>query len=184
MVLDHYLPHLFENLSLSLSLTRTHALTHTPTRRHVHTHTNTRACTHTRARAHTHSVPVGCIIDRIVWLLCFLHCELWYNYATWTNEMRTFQINTLIQFFNFWHLPRFELSWEWTHEVWNVQRTSKIEKFYQSINWKSVYFIGSCCIRIFWHYGQRKQTSHLIPISLLFDDSCKGKKTHPPQIWP
>jgi len=27
-----------------------------------------------------------------------------YSYATWTNKMHIFQINTLIQFFNFWHL--------------------------------------------------------------------------------
>ena len=40
-----------------------------------------------------------------------------------------------------------------------------------------MHFIGSCFIRIFWHYGQRKQTPPcLILISLLFDDSCKGKK--------
>ena len=71
----------------------------------------------------------------------------------------------------------FKLSWEWSHEVWNMQTSSKIEKFNQSINLKSVHFIGSCCIRTFWHYGQRKQTSPcLILISLLFDDSCKGKK--------
>jgi len=31
----------------------------------------------------------------------FFHHALWYNYETWTNEMRTFQINTLFQFFNF-----------------------------------------------------------------------------------
>ena len=31
-------------------------------------------------------------------LLCFLHCALWYYYATWTNKMQSFQINTLIQF--------------------------------------------------------------------------------------
>jgi hypothetical protein len=29
--------------------------------------------------------------------LCFLHHALWYNYATWTNEMR-------FSFFNFWRL--------------------------------------------------------------------------------
>ena len=27
-----------------------------------------------------------------------------YSYATWTNEMHTFQINTLVHFFNFWLL--------------------------------------------------------------------------------
>jgi hypothetical protein len=162
MLLDHYLPHLFENFEqFNVSLS--------------HMHVRARARTHTHTHTHTH-VPVSCIINRIVWLLCFLHCALWYNYAMGTNEMRTFQINTLIQFFYFWHLPRFKSSWEWTHEVWNMQRTSKIEKFNQSIIWKSVYFVGSCYIRIFWHYGQRKQTSHLLFISLVFDDSCQAKK--------
>jgi len=71
----------------------------------------------------------------------------------------------------------FEPSWEWTHEVQNTQKTSKIEKFNQNINFKSVHFVGSWCIRIFLYYGHRKQTSPcLILISLLFDDSCKGKK--------
>jgi hypothetical protein len=31
----------------------------------------------------------------------FLHRALWNNYGAWTNEMNTFQINTIIQFFNF-----------------------------------------------------------------------------------
>jgi len=40
-----------------------------------------------------------------------------------------------------------------------------------------MHFGGSCCIRIFWHYGQRKKTfPWLILISLLLDESCKGKK--------
>jgi len=51
------------------------------------------------------------------------------------------------------------------------------QKLNESINFKSVHFIVSCCIRIFWQYSQRKQTSPcLILISLLFDDSYKGKK--------
>jgi len=58
-----------------------------------------------------------------------------------------------------------------------MQKASTIEKLNQSIKLKSVHFIGSCCMRTFWHYGQRKQTSPcLILISLLFDDSCKRKK--------
>ena len=71
----------------------------------------------------------------------------------------------------------FKPSWEWTHEVWNMQKMLIIEKLDQSINLKSAHFIGSWCIRLLWHIGQRKQTSPcLILISLLFDDSCKGKK--------
>jgi hypothetical protein len=31
----------------------------------------------------------------------FLHRALSYHYATWTNEMHTFQNNTLLQFLNF-----------------------------------------------------------------------------------
>jgi len=55
-----------------------------------------------------------------------------------------------------------------------MQKMSKIEKFNQSIDMKSVHFTGSCCIRIFLHYSQRKQTSPcLILISLLFDDSTR-----------
>jgi len=50
------------------------------------------------------SVPVSCKINRIFWLLCFLHLAFWFKYATWTNEMQTFQINTSIQFFNFLRL--------------------------------------------------------------------------------
>jgi len=48
-------------------------------------------------------------------------------------------------------------------------KASKTEKMNQSINLNSGHFVGSCCIRIFWHYGQRKQTfPWLILISLLF----------------
>ena len=35
-------------------------------------------------------------------------------------------------------------------------------------------FVGSCCIRIF--YNSKQNSPCLIIISLLFDDSCKGKK--------
>ena len=36
----------------------------------------------------------------------FLHSALWYNYATWTNEIHTSQINTVIQFsiFDVFHI--------------------------------------------------------------------------------
>ena len=114
----------------------------------------------------------------ILIFFCFSHRALWYSNATWTNEMRTFQINTLIQFSQFFMFSTCsEPSWEWTHEVWNVQIRQKFEKLNHSINLKIVHFLGSCYIRIFWHYGQSKQTSlHLILISLLFDDSCKDKK--------
>jgi len=40
-----------------------------------------------------------------------------------------------------------------------MQKTSKIEKLNYSIYLKSVHFVGSCCVQIFWHYGQRKHTS-------------------------
>jgi len=73
MLLDHYLPHLFENFE-QFSVYA------------------------------SNSVPVSCTINRLFWLLCFLHCALWYNYATRTNETDTFQINTSIQYVNFWHL--------------------------------------------------------------------------------
>jgi len=58
------------------------------------------------------------------------------------------------------------------------------KKINQNINLKSVHFVGSFCIRIFWHYGQRKQTSPcLILINLLFDHTCKGKKgTYPSDL--
>jgi hypothetical protein len=118
---------------------------------------------------------VSWTINIIFWLLHFLHCALWYNYATWTNEMHTFQINTLIQFFM--SSTCFKPSWEWTQEVQNMQKMSKNEKLTESIYLKGVHFVGSCCMRIFWHYGHRKWTSpFLILISLLFDGSCQSKK--------
>jgi len=58
-----------------------------------------------------------------------------------------------------------------------MQKTSKIEKLNYSIYLKSVHFVGSCCVQIFWHYGQRKHTSPCLTlISLQFDDACKGKE--------
>ena len=46
-----------------------------------------------------------------------------------------------------------------------------------------MHFVGSCCIRIFWYYCQRKHDFPcLILINPLFDDSCKGKKVHAPHI--
>ena len=39
----------------------------------------------------------------------FMHRALWYNYAAYTNEMHTFQINTLIQFFDVFYV--FRTSW-------------------------------------------------------------------------
>ena len=120
---------------------------------------------------------MSCAINRIFWFSCFLHRALWCNYATWTNEMCTFQNNTLIQFFNFWRFLRALNHPE--DEPWGSKHAEDVKnwKIEISINLKSVHVIGSCCIRIFWHYGQRKQTSlRLIPISLLFDDSCKGRK--------
>jgi len=118
---------------------------------------------------------VSCKINRIFQLLSFLHLALWYNYAAWTKDMQTFQINTLIQFFNFWHFLNFSKCAQ--KEPLRFKTSTRHQKLNKSINLKSVHFIGSCCIRIFWHYGQRKQTSLcLILISLLFDDSCKDKK--------
>jgi len=149
MLLDHYLPHLFENFE--------------------------------QFNVYTHNTVFQWAAQSTGYsdFYVFLHNALWYNYATWTNEMCSFQINISIQF-----LPSstcFKLSWEWTLKVWNMQKMSKIEKLNSSINLKSVHFIGSCCIRIFWHYGQRKQVFPcLILISLLFDDSCKG--TYPSDL--
>jgi hypothetical protein len=40
-------------------------------------------------------------VQMYVFFLCFLHRPLWYNYTAWTKEIQTFQINTLIKFFNF-----------------------------------------------------------------------------------
>jgi len=54
-----------------------------------------------------------------------MHCDI-YIYATLTNEMRTFQINISFQYLT--SSTYFELSWEWTLKVWNMQKTSKIEK--------------------------------------------------------
>jgi len=103
----------------------------------------------------------------------FLYLALWYNYATWTNEMQTFQINTWIQFFNFRHFLHVSNCPE--NEPMRSETCS--QKLNRRINLKSVHFIGSCCIRIFWQYSHRKQTSPcLILNSLLFDDSYKGKK--------
>jgi len=34
----------------------------------------------------------------------------------------------------------------------------RCQKLNESINLKSVHYVGSCCIRIFGHYGQIKQT--------------------------
>jgi len=99
-------------------------------------------------------------------LLCFFHLALWYNYATWTNEMQTFQINTLIQFFNFWHFLHVSNCPQ--NEPLRFETCRRRQTLNQSINLKSVHFVGSCCIRIIWHYGQREQTSPL------FDDSYKG----------
>jgi hypothetical protein len=125
-------------------------------------------CLHTQ-----HSVPVSCTIYRIFWLLSFLHLALWYNYATWINEMQTFQINTLIQFFNFWHFLHVSNCPQ--KEPLMFETCRRRQNLNKNINLKNVHFVGSCCIRIFWHYGQRKQTSPcLIVISLLFDDSYKG----------
>jgi hypothetical protein len=39
---------------------------------------------------------------RYVSILGFMHRALWYDYATLTIETLTFQINTFIEFFNFW----------------------------------------------------------------------------------
>ena len=115
-------------------------------------------------------------INIIFWLLCFLHCAMWYNYATWTNEIHTFQINTLIQFFNFWCLLHVFNCPE--NDPWGLKYADNVKNLKtESINFKSVHFISSCCIRTFWHYAQRKQASpSLILISLLFDGSCQGKK--------
>ena len=122
-------------------------------------------CLHTQ-----HSVPVSCKINSIFWLLSFLHLALWYNYATWTSEMHTFQI---ITFFNIWHYVLNHPE----NEPMRSETCRRRQKLNKSINLKSVHFIGPCFIRICWQYGQRKQTSPcLILISLLFDDSCKGKK--------
>ena len=129
---------------------------------------------------HTHTTQCSneLYIHRIVRLLCFMHRALSYNYATWTNEMRTFQINTSIQFFNFWRLPHVSNLHENEPTMFKTcRRLQKLKKFDQSFNLKSVHFVGSCCIRILWHYCQRQQTSPcLILISLLFDDSSKAKK--------
>jgi len=115
-----------------------------------------------------HSVPVSCTTNRIFWLM-FLHPAFWYNYATWTNELRTFQTNILIQCFNFWYLPYVLNHHE--NEPMRFETHRRHQKFNHSINLNSERFVGSCCIRIFWHYGQRKQTfPWLILINLLFDE--------------
>jgi len=44
---------------------------------------------------HITQCSMSCTINRIFWLLSFLHLALWYNDATWSNEMRTFQTHTL-----------------------------------------------------------------------------------------
>ena len=121
---------------------------------------------------------MGWTINRIFWFLCFLHRALWYNYAAWINEMHTFQINTSIQFFNFWCLLHVSNHPENEPKRFETcRRHKKIEKLNESIYLQSVHYVGSCCLRTFWHYGQRKQTSHCLTfISLLFDDSCQGKK--------
>jgi len=122
---------------------------------------------------------VSCKINRIFRLLSFLHLALWYNYAAWTKDMQTFQINTLIQFFNFWCFLHFLNCPQKEPLRFKVSR--RHQKLNKSINLKSVHFVGSCCIRIFWHYGQKKtDLPCLILISLLFGDSCKGKKRHMP----
>jgi len=92
--------------------------------------------------------------------------------------MHTIQINTLIQFFNFWCLLHVSNHPENEPKRFETcRRHKKIEKLNESIYLKSVHYVGSCCIRTFWHYGQRKQTSHCLTfISLLFDGSCQGKK--------
>jgi len=41
---------------------------------------------------HSHNIQTGLFFP------CFLQGALWYNYATYTNQMHTFQINILIQF--------------------------------------------------------------------------------------
>jgi len=86
--------------------------------------------------------------------------------------MQTFQINTLIQFLNFRHFLHVSNCPE--NEPMSSETCS--QKLNRSINLKTAHFVGSCCVRIFWQYSQRKQTSPcLILISLLYDDSCKGK---------
>jgi len=66
--------------------------------------------------------------------------------------MQTFQINTLIQFFNFRHFLRVLNCPE--NEPMRSETCS--QKLNESINLKSVHFVGSCCIRIFWQYSQKK----------------------------
>ena len=125
------------------------------------------------------------VTNRIFWLLCFFHCELWYNYATCTNEMHTFQINTFFPFLNFWCLLHVSNRPENEPMRFETRRRhKKMKDWIKILIFKSVHFVGSCCVRIIWCYDQRKQTSPcLILISLLFDDSCKGKKgTYPSDL--
>ena len=39
------------------------------------------------------------ILQKIFKILCFLYRALWYHYVMYTNKMRTFYINVLINFF-------------------------------------------------------------------------------------
>jgi len=78
-----------------------------------------------------HSVPVRCTINRIFWLM-FLHHALWYNYATWTNELHTFQINILIQCFNFWRLPHVSNHHE--NETWGSKHIKGIKNLKTELN--------------------------------------------------
>ena len=90
--------------------------------------------------------------------------------------MHTFQINTFIKIFNFWCLLQVLNHPENEPKRFEICRRHKKLKIWISIYLKSVHYVGFCCIRTFWH-DQRKQTSHCLTfISLLFDDSCQGKK--------
>jgi len=118
---------------------------------------------------YTHNtVPVSCTVNRICWLL-FLHCALRYNYATWTNEVHTFQINTLIQFLT--PSTCFEPSWEWSMRFKTYRQCQKLKNLIKVLIWKVSISLSSC-IRTFRHYD----FPCLILIILLFDGSCQGIK--------
>jgi hypothetical protein len=58
-----------------------------------------------------------------LYVCCTVHCDI-----IMQHEPMKCTLFKLILWFNFLRLPRFEPSWEWTHEVWNTHKMSKIEK--------------------------------------------------------
>ena len=84
-----------------------------------------------------------------------------YSYATWTNEMHTFQTNTLIHFFCFWLLHVSNLMGSFSGWFKTCKRHKKLKKLIKVLIWK----VHISLVHVAWLYHNaqcKKHKSHNI----------------------